>query len=157
LTLHGSLPLLLTSGVLTGSYVTIAWTSVQIRSHIKNSAPASKKTARLHQQLNRALLLQALTSLIVSFVPLMLALGVLLLSVEGGSVFAESQTSIVAWIPVLNPTLTILCISGYRREAVRLLQRLLRPFTRNGVSTVVVELTTKGTVSAVTSATHARA
>ncbi|KAH7664944.1 hypothetical protein AAVH_43298, partial [Aphelenchoides avenae] len=76
------MPILLTSVVLSGSYVTIVWTSVKIRNHLKRAVPASKKTTRLHQQLSRALLLQAFTSWGVSFVPLMLALSVLLFSVE---------------------------------------------------------------------------
>ncbi|KAH7705544.1 7TM GPCR protein, partial [Aphelenchoides avenae] len=146
LTLHGCMPILLTSVVLSGTYLTIAWTSVKIRNHLKRIASASKNTTRLQQQLSRALLLQAITSWIVSFVPLMLALGVLLFSVEGGSVIAESQTSIIAWIPVLNPTLTMLCISGYRQEAVRFLQGLLRPLMCKG-SSPVVELSSVSTIA----------
>lgn len=73
-------------------------------------------------------------SWVVSFVPLSLAIGVLLFSVEGGSVLSEYESSAIAWIPVLNPTLTMLCINGYRRGAVRLLHQLLRSF-RDGAST----------------------
>lgn len=83
----------------------------------------------------------------------MLALGVMLFSVEGGNVMAEYQTSIIAWIPVLNPILTMLCIGGYRRESMRLVQALLRPLMCKRFSAVTVE---PSSVSAIAPASRLR-
>ncbi|KAH7694896.1 7TM GPCR protein [Aphelenchoides avenae] len=117
------LPLTASSFVVTVSYSVIIVCSYKIWHHVKHSAMMSNRMLAIQSQLNRVLLLQALLPLILNVAPLSATFLVLIFRAEGLGRVIVTTTSVLAWIPALNPLLAICFVKQYRQEILNLFRR----------------------------------
>lgn len=143
--MRASAPIIAATIILGASYSAILWTSLKIRNHVKDAVGMSGKTRNLHKQLTKTLVLQvfsqtfcggnrrdsntlfqALSAWLFAFIPILLQLIVCMFPFESGSVFAEYEATTIAWIPVINPAITMFYLKSYRRQLLLLARSVLR-------------------------------
>ncbi|KAH7714903.1 7TM GPCR protein [Aphelenchoides avenae] len=103
------------------TYTIILFCTYKIWRMINSSATMSQRSRSLQQQLSYALYVQASMPLIVVAVPMCFAFQAALTGSE--SAFLPWLTTILSFIPVLNPIATIYFVKSYRNAIIKIFMR----------------------------------
>ncbi|KAH7695143.1 7TM GPCR protein, partial [Aphelenchoides avenae] len=112
--------LLMYGGLTMLHYVVIIFCSIKIWKKVRAASGMSRKTAAINSQLNNVLCLQAFTPLFVAVIPIFAAIVMLLFSIQWLGSLLELMTSVLSWIPIMNPVFTVIFVKAYRRSVLGL-------------------------------------
>ncbi len=96
----------------------------------------------LNKQISTTLFLQAVIPLLVEFLPMAELMGI---TISGANFAASSlyMAAIFAWIPVLNPLVTMWVVGAYRREILAWIE-----YIRGKISAVTTVIVTRAAPNA---------
>ncbi|KAH7707457.1 7TM GPCR protein [Aphelenchoides avenae] len=95
-------------------YAVIIFCSYKICKKLRSTTGMNRRTSALNSQLNNVLFLQALTPFFVAVIPICGCIIMLLFSLEWLGRLLELTTSVLSWMPIMNPVFTVIFVKAYR-------------------------------------------